>query len=937
MSASIDDLRMKSRWPEIDALLDLVLDQPEDQRQSWLQLHCADAELRTLVLSLLDADSAHAAGLEARADAAHGRLDARAAELPQVPGYRMLQLIGEGGMASVFLAERMLGATVQRVALKRLRLNVYDRDERRRFEHEHRVLARLEHPNIARLVDAGIAPDGVPWFAMEYVEGEPLVAWCDARKLGTDARLALCADVCEAVQYAHQHLVVHRDLKPSNILVDGDGNVKLLDFGIARLLEPDTGRPDGTRTELRRLTPGYAAPEQYAGLASTATDVYALGVILVELLSGQKPVYGRDPGSDPSRSIAIKTPAADARASTPRALGRLLAGDLGTIARKAMRGDPALRYASAQALGDDLAALRSGRPVSARRGDWRYRTACFIRRNKTVAIASTLVAATLVVTTAVSLYQAREARAQAARAQAVQAFVEDMLTPLRTGVPTERMPRLDEVMAEGVRNLEGRRPRDPAVYSELMLMFTGTYGRMGDVRNARALASRTYDYGLKTFGADDPRTVRALAQRGIWQLDTPAGMADLKTAYAQMLRLGVEGAPLVEALDSLGDAEVMGGRLRQGEKWYLQAQLRRERDLGSKHPDMALGYANLGNIQQLRGNSAAALALYEKAYRHSVAHDGPETRQGAAYLLRIGAVKGSLWNLREGERALEAALELSRRIDPKGSAEQVTLLMFGCFKVSLMDDLARAQALCDEGVAAAARVFGEGSRAHAVARRDRIGLLVAQGRLREARSESVQVRDRLAELPGEMAQISQNLVPIRLSELQYVEGDYPGLRDGLLQIERGGQMTSQTGRAVLFARLALACDRAPGPGCQDDLVRRVDMLLAHPSVATKPLRSVVQLALVRLALAHSDVAAAHRRLDDIAALAAHPQVRLPPTHRWLAEARMLRGDAYAAQGDQVAAQREWQAAEAIFAPRYAADHPFRRHLAERLQQPVASR
>jgi tRNA A-37 threonylcarbamoyl transferase component Bud32 len=927
---------LDKRWPEIDALLDAVLDQPAEARRAWLQMHCGDPELRALVTALLDADAERGAELQARADAAHDWFDAHATRLPEVPGYRVLQLIGEGGMASVFLAERLLGETVQRVALKRLRLNVYDRDERRRFEHEHRVLARLEHPNIARLLDAGIAPDGVPWFAMEFVEGQPLVAWCDARRLDIDARLALFVDACAAVQYAHQHLVVHRDLKPSNILVDAGGNVKLLDFGIARLLEPDTGRPEGTRTELRRLTPGYAAPEQYAGHASTATDLYALGVILVELASGHKPAAEYAPDPDRPRAFAVSEDAASTRASTPRALARWLAGDLGVIARKAMRAEPALRYASAQALGDDIAALRDGRPVAARRGDWRYRTACFVRRHRTAALSVALVATTLVATTAISLHQAREARAQAARAQAVQAFVEDMLAPLRTGVPSERMPRLDEVLAQGVRRLEGRRPRDAAVYSELMMMFGATYAHMGDMRNAQLLSRRTYAYCLDSFGPDDPRTVRALALRGIVQLDT-SGTADLKTAYAKMRALGMEGAPLVDLLDAMGHLEVMTGHPRKAQHWYAEAQRRRTRDMGARHPDIALGYANLGEVQQQLGNTQAALALYRHAYRHSVAHEGAETRQGAGYLFKIAGLKSSLGNWRQGEPEYQAALALSRRIDPGGSVEQVDLLMQACFRAWLSDDLPRAQALCDAGTAMSARVSGADSRAHAVARRNRIGVLAAQGRLREARSEAARVHARLESMQGEVVAVSRRLLPMALSEVQYVEGDFAAMRAGLAGVERAGGVKAQGQQALLLARLALACDHAPGAGCAPDLAARADAALAAPSLATKPFRIAVELALVRRALRHSDSAEAHRRLDAVAAIAAHPQIRLPPAHRWLVEARMLRGDTYDMQGKHAAAQREWHAAQAAFATRYALDHPFRRHLAAQLDPLLAQR
>jgi serine/threonine-protein kinase len=922
-----------ARWADIDALLDALFEQPDELRRSWLERHCEDAELRTMVLSLLAADSMHAAALEARAAAAHEWLSAHATELPEIPGYRVIELIGEGGMASVFLAERRLGETVQRVALKRLRLNVYDPTERRRFEHEHRVLARLEHPNIAHLLDAGIAPDGVPWFAMEYVEGQPLVAWCDSRHLGVDARLALFTDICAAVQHAHQHLVIHRDLKPSNIQVDNDGNVKLLDFGIARLLEPDTDRPDGTRTELRRLTPGYAAPEQYTGHTTTATDIYALGVILVELLTGQKPAGTHASNSDPPRNPAITRTAAHARDSSPRALERLLAGDIGAIARKATRSEPALRYGSAQALAEDLAALRSGRPVAARRGDWRYRAACFIRRNRTVAAASVVITATLVVTTAISLQQAREAREQAAHAQAAQAFVADMLAPLRMGMPATRMPRLDDVLAQGVRDLESRRLQDPAVYSELMMMFAHTYGRMGHTRRSRELAARAYAHSLASFGADDLRTIRALSLRGQTTGESPAGLADLKEALARMRRLGIEGVPLADVLDSLAAVAGSTNRSREAMVLFTEAQRHRERALGSAHPDLAQGYANLGDMERNLGNSSGALAQYERAYRHSVRHEGAETRHAADYLGAIASVKSDLYGWHAAQKEFRTALDLLERIDPDGSPERINLLFEACFKTLTVDDMAQAEIYCNAAVPMAARVWGEGSRMHGAVRRNRVYLLVVQGRLREAREEGVGVRASLEAIPGEVAQVSLQLFHAMYSELHYVEGDYAGMRDALL-----GLQSSNVGTWTEFlSRLALACEYAPAPECPADLVARADTALPGPGRPWPSTRIVAQLALARLALKRSDTADAHRRLDDIEATAADARLRLPDTHRWMAEMRMLRGDTFAAQGEYEAAVREWRAAEAVFASRYTPEHPFRRQLARHLRSRVSAR
>ncbi|KQY51822.1 serine/threonine-protein kinase [Lysobacter sp. Root494] len=927
-----------ARWADIDALLDELFEQPEELRRSWLDEHCEDAELRAMVLSLLAADSVHAADLEARAAAAHEWLSAHAAELPQIPGYRVIELIGEGGMASVFLAERMLGETVQRVALKRLRLNVYDPVERRRFEHEHRVLARLEHPNIAHLLDAGIAPDGVPWFAMEYVEGQALVAWCDSRRLGINARLALFTDICAAVQHAHQHLVIHRDLKPSNIHVDNDGNVKLLDFGIARLLEPDTDRPEGTRTELRRLTPGYAAPEQYAGRTTTATDVYALGVILMELLSGQKPAGAQATNSDPLRNVTITRDAADARDSSRRALERLLAGEMGMIARKAMRSEPAQRYGTAQALAEDLAALRSGRPVTARRGDWRYRAACFIHRNRTVVAASVVIAATLVVATTISLQQAREARAQAARAQAVQAFVEDMLAPLRSGVPAIRIPKLDEVLARGVRDLESRRRHDPAVYAELLMMFADTYGRMGDIPTSQALAQRAHAFSLERFGDRNLLTIRALALRGQTRLDSVAGIADMKAAHSQMRALGVGGIPLAKVLDDLGSIELMSGRPQKAAALYAQAQRHRELALGPHHPDIAQGYANLGMAEDSLGHLPRALALFEQAYRHSLRYEGPETRQAANHLRLVAALESQLRGWRSADRDYSTVLDLFERIDPDGSPDRVDLLIDVCNRKLIEDDMEAAEKHCNAAVSMAARMWGEGSRMHQVTGRYRVALLIAQGRLDAARAEISRMRSALQAIPGETARVSLDMLYSPLSDLEGVEGNYAGMRDGLLRIEQSGTgMQWPAFRAGVLARLALACAHAPDAACPASDDASVDAMLARRPLASDPVRIKSELSLARLALLRRDPAGAHRHLDSIESIAALPQNRFPATHRWLTEARMLRGEAFAAQGDRDAATREWRAAETIFAARYAPQHPFRRQLKAHLETGVAAR
>ncbi|HEX6834289.1 MAG TPA: serine/threonine-protein kinase, partial [Rudaea sp.] len=288
----IDDFA--KHWHDIEPLLDHLLDLPHAERTDWLRRRGTDPQLSALITHALDG----AARIDGVAEELHSGLpDAPAPidALPDVAGYRVLNFIGAGGMASVFKAQRELPGATQIVALKLLRIDVHDPEERRRFLREQAILARLRHAHIAQLLDAGFTASGTPFLALEFVDGVDLIRHCERRRLGTDARLALFLDVCRAVEHAHRNLIVHRDLKPHNVLVADDGSVKLVDFGIAKLL--DGGDPQ-TRTRSQRLTPRYAAPEQIAGdAATTAMDVFALGVLLAELLGASR--VHRDGGPEP--------------------------------------------------------------------------------------------------------------------------------------------------------------------------------------------------------------------------------------------------------------------------------------------------------------------------------------------------------------------------------------------------------------------------------------------------------------------------------------------------------------------------------------------------------------------------------------------------------------------------------------------------------------
>jgi serine/threonine-protein kinase len=392
----------QTRWRAVESLLDAALDLDPPSRSDFLDQACdTDTELRAAVERLLAACERAEPLLERPAPVIYPALLAPAAEpvAPMVGArvgpWRIVGEAGHGGMGVVYLAERADQQYRQQVALKLLRGGVaLDPHLSRRFLEERQILASLDHPHIARLVDGGVTDDGVPWFAMEYVRGERIDRYCDRHCLRVDQRLRLFVEVCDAVGYAHRNLVVHRDLKPSNILVTADGQVKLLDFGIAKLIEGGQAEvQEETRTGLRLMTPEYASPEQIRGQpVSTASDVYSLGVVLYELLAAERPyqrasggevehlILQHEPGRPSQTAARAGGPAAAARSTTPDRLRRQLQGDLDTIVLTALRADMARRYQSVEQLSGDVRRHLDGRPVSARRDTWAYRAGKFVRR-----------------------------------------------------------------------------------------------------------------------------------------------------------------------------------------------------------------------------------------------------------------------------------------------------------------------------------------------------------------------------------------------------------------------------------------------------------------------------------------------------------------------------------------------------------------------------
>ncbi|MGH8173757.1 MAG: serine/threonine-protein kinase, partial [Rhodanobacteraceae bacterium] len=478
----------------IAELFEQAIDVPAAEREAWVARACGDdAALRRDLEGLLRADERAARFMETPPALVAAASPERGDGAPtQFGPYRVLRRIGAGGMGEVWLGERSDGEFEQRVAIKQVAYPTPGLLHR--FRQERQILARLEHPNIARLIDGGVSADGAPYLVMEYVEGVPITEFVREQALDVSARLRLFLRVCEAVQYAHQNLIVHRDLKPSNIFVTVERVPKLLDFGIAKVLSTtDLDAP--TQTIARMLTPDYAAPEQFTGApVTTASDVYALGVVLYEMLAGSRPQRAERSGE----AISVLAPDSPAPSTVvDRTTGadpvsrRSLRGDLDRIALTALAADPARRYQSAEALAADIRSHLDGRPIAARGDSAWYRFSKFVRRNRYALAAAALVFAVCIAATVISLQQARRARAEAERAEAVRKFLVGVFAQASPdeskGKPITAHELLDKSEKQIATDLVGQ----PALTADVTTLLATLYMDVGDYGQAETLLKRT--------------------------------------------------------------------------------------------------------------------------------------------------------------------------------------------------------------------------------------------------------------------------------------------------------------------------------------------------------------------------------------------------------------------------------------------------------------
>lgn len=685
---------------QIDAVLKRALEQSDETRERFLDESCGrDTALRLAVERLLQNCANDDEPLLQPGGGAAGPLwqalarDYSAAFVFQagerLGAYRIVRVLGHGGMATVYLAARADGQFEQEVALKVLDMSRNFEVLAARFAQERQILARLEHPNIARLIDGGATRSGQPYVVMEYIDGESIDTWCDRRKLGLRERIRLFVEVTSAVQYAHGHLIVHRDIKPSNILVTKDGAPKLLDFGIAKLL--DANDPTNvTRGALHPMTPEYASPEQVRGDAlTTASDVYQLGYLLYYLLTGRSP-YPGDQRSvaatvqaicnlEPLRpSVAVALSPGDtkhdanwqsemsiARSTSVERLQRRLAGDLDNILLKALQKDPEQRYPSVFHLREDLHRYLEGLPVSARKATLGYRSRKFVRRNAAGVTAAALVVISLAVGTGVALWQAQEKAREAANAEEVKNFV---LSLLEQADPEESQGESMTVMAlleQGSARIEKDLQGQPDTQADLYKVIGNVFIRMGAHDRALQELERALALREARFGPGHPAVADILADLGHaharnGNFDEAARWHRQALAIREA-QFGRAHGAVAASMTSLGEALIYSDRA-ESERLLRDALDLRQEIYGSEHPNVAATHEKLAGLLRLKGDLDDAEAHFREAARQERLLLGSDHPYLAATQSSLAGLLTQRGKYAEAEAVAREALGIKQRV-----------------------------------------------------------------------------------------------------------------------------------------------------------------------------------------------------------------------------------------------------------------------------------
>ena len=649
------------RWERIKAIYQRALDEPEDGRRAFVEQECGgDAGLAAEVLALLDVPLGDADVIDEIVESA--RADEANVEGKRLGPYRLVRSIGRGGMGDVYLAERADEEFEQQVAIKVVSWARLSPSLVERFRQERQILAKLDHPNVARLFDGGTTDDGVPYLVMEYVDGASIVDV--AKDLSLAERLELFLKICDAVQYAHSKLVVHRDLKPSNVLVARDGTPKLLDFGIAKFLDEDGGQ-GLTRADARILTPEYASPEQLLGMPVTiATDVYGLGLMLYQVLSGEPPFDAATKTSPELRELICHTapdaPSRVARSHGRAALAASLEGDLDNIVLMALRKEPERRYETVRDLANDVRRHLERRPVLARAPSHAYRFGRFVSRNRAgVAATTAAVAAALAMTVfyTVRLQQERDlAETERRTAEAATDFMVDLFSINEPDKGAARDITAREVLDAGAQKLDAGLEDQPRIRARLLQTLGRVYERLGDYDNAQRFLEEGVRLRRSVVDPLDEDLIRGIEdlawlyyRREDWERARQYAAEALDKREA---RVGPNDPALADVLNHLGTIAFWQDDMDRALAHYHRALALLDGDAEEIVKDRLVTMNNLAITYDYLGRNAEAQRMYRESLDTRIDLYGPDhPRVGAAHANLGASYANALdWARREGAR-----------------------------------------------------------------------------------------------------------------------------------------------------------------------------------------------------------------------------------------------------------------------------------------------
>ncbi len=692
------------RWAQVERLFDDVADLSAPERAAYLAKVCADdAELRTYVESLARSDLAADTIIE---DSIRGVLELA---LPgtrslsdaigeRIGPYRIVRVIGSGGMGVVYLAERADEQYRQHVAIKLVRQQLINPDIAERLVGERQILANLDHPNIARLFDGGTTADGTPYLVMEFIDGMPIDDYCDSRRLNINERLNLFRTICSAVHYAHQNLIVHRDIKPTNILVTGDGTPKLLDFGIAKLLDAGGAATDGlTREGVLMLTPENAAPEQVLDKPiTTAADTYALGVLLYRLLCGHPPYrVGSTRPNDmaqvicyqqperPSAMVARTYPSAPPpkeqdpdrvtpervsryRSTTADKLKRRLTGDLDNIALMALRKEPERRYRSVNELSEDIRLHLGSMPVLARPDTWNYRTGKFVRRHAAAVAMSSLLVAVLIAFGATMIVQNQRIVRERDTAKQVSTFLEEIFMAPDPGNARGLDITAKEILARGADRIAEQLAGQPVIQATLMETIGRVYFNLGEYEPSIEMLEESLRIRRRVLGEDHGDVAAVKNELAVSLTNTAEydrALSLLQDALEQNRRQFGESSTEVAAnLYNLAELLHATGDLDQAEQFSRESLAIYESQGNQYAKEVAEGKSILATILNAKNELGAAETLYREAIALIKENLGDNHPLIAYYLQNLAVVLQAKGDTEAAEAMFHESIKVTREV-----------------------------------------------------------------------------------------------------------------------------------------------------------------------------------------------------------------------------------------------------------------------------------